>query len=97
MYLKHRLGNPIKIRLMNKTFETMNHNFLRKYYIARNRCYVYKKYKFMDEKFFYKLYIKQNFYMFWQIVFIESDKWRKLRYFVKGIIDFYIGRMGKVY
>ena len=97
VYLKHRLGNPIKIRLMNKTFETMNHNFLRKYYIARNRCYVYKKYKFMDEKFFYKLYIKQNFYMFWQIVFIESDKWRKLRYFVKGIIDFYIGRMGKVY
>lgn len=96
IYLKHRIGEPLKKFIIFKNFECQNHNYIRKYYIFRNRLYVYKKYHKINEKYFFKYYIKYSLYMFLGIVIIENDKIRKLRYCIKGIYDAIYNNMGRL-
>ena len=93
IYLQHALGN--KNCFIYRVLRCMNHGFIRKYYIVRNRMYIYSKYHKIDEKFFFTYYIITNLKLFFDIIFLEKDKIRKLRYYFLGIKDFYQGRMGK--
>lgn len=95
IYLKHSLGNTIEKNFIYRTLKCMNHNYIRKYYIMRNRFYVYKKYHAMNEKFFVKNYLKANARLIFDILFFEEDKFRKLKWALIGAKDFLFGNMGK--
>lgn len=41
--LKHKLGDSKEVKILNKSFTVMNHNYIRKYYIVRNRCVINKR------------------------------------------------------
>ena len=95
IYLKHSLGNTIERFFIYRTLKCMNHNYIRKYYIIRNSLYIYKKYHSINETFFAKNYLKANARLIFDILFFEEDKFRKLKWIVIGIKDFYFKRMGK--
>lgn len=64
------------------------HNALRRYYIMRNRSYMYRKYF----KFF-PLYILEDFFLsikeLVKLLLFEDDKKKKVMYMCKGFIDFW--------
>ena len=93
--LKHVIGTPIKRKIFFKTYSSMNHNYIRKYYMIRNGLYVWKKYHFLNNKKFFKDYLKANWNMIVEIILIEKDKFRKLKYCYLGIRDFFNSKMGK--
>lgn len=95
IYLKHSLGNTIERFFIYRTLKCMNHNYIRKYYIMRNRFYVYKKYHSINEKFFAKNYLKANARLIFDIIFFEKDKFRKLKWALIGAKDFLFKNMGK--
>lgn len=94
--LKHLIGEPIKKKILFKTFYSMNHNYIRKYYMIRNGLYVWKKYHNLDNKKFFKDYLKANWNMIFEIFLVEDDKFRKLKYCYFGIRDFLNSKMGKL-
>lgn len=94
--LMHQLGNEITGRGLLRNRTSMNHNYIRKYYIIRNRMYIWRKYHFINNKIFYKNYIKANINTILDIVLLENNKFIKLKYCVKGFIDFAKNKMGKL-
>lgn len=85
--LYHKLGE-----LKNYYFFSVtNHNYIRRYYITRNKLYMLRKFKKIKRK-----YIMSIFIDFAKVVFFEKDKKRKLKYFFKGIKDFYRNKTGKL-
>jgi len=93
--LIHQRGNYTQKKVLGKLIETSNHSALRKYYITRNRMYMWKTYgeshpDFVrhDKKTFRKQLLK--------LLLVEDDKWDKLKMVVKGALDFQLGRFGKL-
>ncbi|STO32267.1 rhamnosyltransferase [Fusobacterium necrogenes] len=85
--LNHKLGN-----LKNyKFFSVTNHNYIRRYYITRNRLYMIKRFPELKKK-----YIIKNFSDFFKIILFEKNKIKKIKYFFKGIDDFYKNKKGKL-
>lgn len=73
----------------------MNHPLVRKYYIARNRLLVWRKYHSMNEAFFFRHYIYASALDIFKILYMESDKARKIRASFRGFADAVSGRTGK--
>lgn len=96
VHLLHSLGNTFTRNVLGHTFEIMNHNKIRKYYIFRNRLYIAKKYHsvigFSDT---WKYYLKANLRLIFDVVFFENDKFNKLKYMSLGFYDFLRNRYGK--
>ena len=94
--LIHELGHTEKKKFLGKTYFTDNHNYIRRYYIVRNRHYILDEFSkdFPDycaaEKRCTKGEIKR-------IILFEKDKIRKLRYMLKGYRDYRKGITGKLY
>lgn len=89
--MKHQLGDNFHTKFLWRTIGCMNENYIRCYYIARNRFYVMRDYpserlRYIDE--FLRWVIK--------LVIAEPDRWRKLRYIGKGICDFLRGKTGEL-
>jgi len=83
--LKHSLGDLSEFKIFGKTYWPTNHNPLRRYYITRNRIYVWKKYFFSFPKWVLrdlKFFIVETFL----ICLIEKDKFKKLWAITKGIV-----------
>jgi len=89
--MNHVIGNPIKGRFLGFQFSSMNHNYIRDYYIVRNRLYISKKYKELRKR--YLVYIFKDIF---KILLIGDDKFRKLKYIIKGIKDYKLNNMGKL-
>lgn len=90
--ISHALGNRTKKSLIISCSPT-NYPFYRKYYITRNRLFVYKKYIFQFPSFV--LYDLVAFmWDFIRVVLFESDKLQKLKAYGKGIKDFILGNYG---
>lgn len=89
--LKHKLGDPKKIKILNKSFTVMNHNYIRKYYIVRNKCMIRKRYPEYTQH-----YTKYNIKDFIGVILGEEDKLRKIRYMLKGYIDYKKNKLGKL-
>lgn len=94
--LLHNLGNMSKIKFLNSNIICTNHSYTRRYYITRNRLYVYKKfiryypdYVLKDFKSLLKEIIK--------VLLFEKQKKLKVKMVILGIIDFLRGKFGKVY
>ena len=64
---------------------------MRKYYITRNKFYIFKKYKKYRIRYVY--YILNDFF---KVILYEKDKVRKLKYMFKGIKDFFQNKMGEL-
>lgn len=94
VYLEHSLGEIKKYKLGYFSFSATNHNYIRRYYITRNRFFVINLYKNEFKKFcktekiaFFKELLK--------ILLVETDKIRKVRNIIKGIIDYKNENMGE--
>jgi len=93
VYMVHNLGNTKQHRLLGSNVMATNHNYIRRYYITRNRLYTYKKY-FRTEK----EWIKEDFIAtakeFIIILLFEKDRGRKLGSMFKGTFDAVLGKKG---
>ncbi len=85
--LNHNLGNIKKYRF----FTTTNHNYIRRYYITRNKLYMIKKYSFLKNK-----YLKEILKDTVKIILVEKDKRKKLKMIYLGIKDFKSNITGKI-
>lgn len=89
--LKHKLGDSKRVKIFNRYFTTMNHNYIRKYYIVRNRCEIRKRFpKYTAD------YSKSNKIDFIKVIVGEPDKLIKIRYMIKGYIDYKKNKLGKI-
>ena len=89
--LKHKLGDSKKVKILNKSFTPMNHSYIRKYYIVRNRCVINKRYPEYT-----KNYLKSNIMDLIKVILGEEDKLRRIRYMLKGYIDYKKNKLGKI-
>lgn len=85
----HELGNLEKRSFFFKKISILNHNYVRKYYMMRNKLYIFKNYRKYRLRYIY--YILNDFF---KVIFYEKDKIRKLRFMFKGIKDFFKNKMG---
>lgn len=91
--IDHTLGD-IKIhKILWKTFLCTNHNYIRKYYMQRNYCYLREEYK-NDGYNFDNMPIAFKGIIF-RIIFFEDDKIRKIRNVIRGRRDYKKGIKGK--
>lgn len=86
----NNIAKPVSWFLGKKSFEAQNEKPFRLYYIYRNSLYVASKYG-MIRKYYYSL-LKRLV----KIIFAEPDKREKINYIVRGISDYYLGKMGKL-
>lgn len=93
--LLHELGHTVKKELFGKVYFCDNHNYIRRYYIVRNRHYIFDEYHqdFPDycaaEMRCTKAEVKR-------ILLFEKEKIKKLRYMYKGYRDYKKGIKGKL-
>ena len=93
--LYHSLGESNTIKGILGSFNTSNHSALRRYYMTRNRFYIWEKYKGLnsftlnrDKKLFKKEFVK--------IILGEKDKVNKIKMVLRGYKDYKKGIKGKL-
>ena len=93
--LYHSLGESQSVKSIFGKFNTSNHSALRRYYMTRNRFYIWEKYKDLnsftlnrDKKLFKKEFIK--------IILGEKDNVNKIKIVFKGYKDYKKGSRGKL-
>lgn len=89
--LMHHLGDPIKGKVLGKSFQAMGHSKVRKYYIARNSTYLMMEFPELKkeyQKYLLKMKIKT--------LLAEPDKFTKLKYMRMGQRDAKLGKYGKL-
>ena len=93
--LYHSLGESKNIKGILGSFNTSNHSALRRYYMTRNRFYIWEKYKGLnsftlnrDKKLFKKEFVK--------IILGEKDKVNKIKMVLRGYKDYKKGIKGKL-
>lgn len=85
--LDHKLGDLKNYFL----FIVTNHNYIRRYYITRNKLYMAKMFPKIRIKYLFGIAID-----LFKILCFEKDKKRKIKYFFKGIKDFLNNKKGKL-
>lgn len=88
--LNHNLGKINKKIKIPKFLIPTNHSAIRRYYITRNKMYVFKKYPEIRMK-----YILTFINDFIKIVFFEDNKNEKLRMIKRGFEDYKKNIVGK--
>jgi len=92
--LLHKLGNMEIKKFLGSTVCFTNHNYIRRYYMTRNRLDLAYNYFFSFPEF-----ILQDFHRFfieWKnILLFEENKIKKQKSIILGIIHFLIGKYGK--
>lgn len=93
--LIHNLGDSIKKKMLGVTVTPTNHSSVRRYYMSRNRFYIWNKYKnefpqwvSKDKKRFVSELIK--------VILFEEKKTEKIKMTIRGIKDFKNGKVGKL-
>lgn len=80
--LKHELGHPLRKQILIWHPMSLNYSPVRTYYIARNFLYLNKQYaEFKRPELLWKLIWERPFY----ILFMEENKWEKLKATCKNI------------
>lgn len=93
--LYQRLGEMNEKKILIFSFYPSNHNKIRRYYITRNRLYMWKKYYKIQSKYVIKdiVYSLRDFGM---MILFENDRKEKLKYLWRGIEDFNKKKVGKI-
>lgn len=94
--LWHCLGNTVEKRILGITIHIMGHSGVRKYYIARNRLTVWRRYHKTNELFFFRAYIVGMIWEFVCVCLFEQDKINKIKFFFEGLLDGFRSKMGKL-
>ena len=91
--LNHHLGDISIKHFFSRDFVCSNHNYIRRYYMARNIHYIYDLYKdkFPDYCQFLKRGLRGQLI---NIILFENDKYRKIRNIYRGIRDYKKGIKG---
>ena len=92
--MQHQLGNTQEVKLFgHHLFYVTHHNYIRRYYMARNSHYVKKLYgDIMPKSPWWR---SNGFISILKIVFFEKDVLRKLKARRLGIQDFKNNKFGK--
>ncbi len=93
--LFHKLGDTKEVYFLNKKRSFTNHPALRRYYITRNRFYVYKKYFTVAKNFVindFKSFLKEII----KIILFEENKVKKIYMIFLGLIHFLFNKYGKL-
>lgn len=94
--LDHEIGNNVAYhRFLCFKLITSNHSAIRKYYITRNRLYLFKKYKFQFPLFFLSVF-KAMVGECMGILLFENDKSQKFKMIIRGFRDFTLNRLGEL-
>lgn len=92
--LEHSIGHPTQHKFLWKTPTTSNHSALRRYYIARNSIYTYRKFMFT-----HPMWVLKAAYGLLQVVIVlvlfEAGRKQKLAAIFRGVMHGLSGRMGK--
>jgi rhamnosyltransferase len=92
--IDHRLGDPSRHTILGKTTTVYSHSALRRYYAARNRLRMYRRYLISDAR-----YIGHDAWSWFKevvkLLLFEEDRMRKLGYIARGVWDALRGRSGK--
>jgi rhamnosyltransferase len=89
----HRVGIPTGHKFLGITCTVFNHSPLRRYYAARNRLRVYRRYALSDPRWIYHD-IWSWFKEIVKLVLFESNRWEKLAFAARGVWDAIRGRGG---
>ena len=92
--LRHQLGQVKLYSLFWSTISSTNHNYIRRYYITRNRLATISSYR---SKFpeYCSSELKTQFKEIIKLLLVEDDKLRKLKSIVRGYIDYKKNKLGK--
>ena len=93
--LNHNLGKIEKKKFLNKKTYVTNHNAIRRYYITRNRHYLYDMYK-KDFDEYCRLEVRMTKKELIKILLFEKDKLNKSRHIYKGYRDYKKGKKGAI-
>jgi rhamnosyltransferase len=99
--LIHNLGVTTSHKLFGKTYFTSNHPPLRRFYNARNRILLYRKYTFINTMYlsttgkwiFYDML--SLFKSIVKIILFEHNKFIKIKFILKGIYHGILNRKGE--
>jgi rhamnosyltransferase len=79
----HRVGTPTRHKFLGITCTVFNHSPLRRYYAARNRLRVYKRYALSDPR-----WIGHDIWSWFKeivkLILFESNRWEKLAFAARG-------------
>lgn len=90
--MKHKLGDTKYFKLFGKKiFSSMNHGYIRKYYIIRNRFEMIRRYPNLKKE-----YLKIIITDFIKMILLEKNKWIKIKYCLKGYLDYKNKKFGKI-
>lgn len=89
----HNLGNTKRHNLLGSNVMATNHNYIRRYYITRNRILTYKKY-FTSEKDWLKEDLTATLKETIIVLLFEKDRFRKINSIIKGSFHGMIGKTG---
>jgi rhamnosyltransferase len=92
--LYHQIGNASNHYFFGRRLITSNHNYIRRYYITRNRLAILNQFRKQFPEYC-KFERNSNLIEIAKIVLLEKDKYRKLKSVVKGYRDFKRNKFGK--
>ncbi|MCI8346512.1 MAG: glycosyltransferase [Bacilli bacterium] len=92
--IDHNLGDIFYKKIRGRLFLCTNHAAFRRYYIMRNYHYICDMYQDYDPKYCYSL-VSQRHNMIGVLLF-EKDKYRKIKNYIKGYLDYKKGIKGKI-
>ena len=85
--MPHKLGNSQIVNFFWKKVIISNHNATRRYYMIRNALYVNELYKSKYPKYCHML-LRAQLGQIKRIIFLEDDKFQKIKMTIKGVIDY---------
>lgn len=91
--LNHAIGNRTTHKFLGVTVKPNHHNFIRKYYIARNGTHLAFKYFFKYPSYFY-LNVLRVVHELICVLFYEEGKIKKTASILKGILHSIFGKLG---
>ncbi|OKL39625.1 glycosyltransferase family 2 protein [Pontibacter flavimaris] len=92
--LYHKLGDSKSHSFLGYQVNASHHNFLRRYYITRNRLAVLKEFKIQFPQY-YRNESTNNLREFIKIILFEKNKVKKIKSVYKGYLDFRRNKFGK--
>lgn len=93
--LLHSLGSSVERKTLLGSISYTNHSAIRRYYITRNRLYIWKNYKDIDREFI-KMDKSASVKEFVKILIYEEHRVEKIRMIIKGIKDYKNNIFGKI-
>ena len=89
IYMHHIIGDPVSKIIFGVQVNSDNHNAIRKYYITRNVLYIRRHYSKSGGQ-----HLKFILILIAKTIILEPDKFRKLLFIAKGVVDYMRNKMG---